>query len=513
MTKGPAGGDLVAGASVALVLIPQSMAYAEIAGVSPIHGVYAAVAAPLAGALVGSSPYLQTGPAPVTSLLTFGALVVLADPFSPEFAVLAGALAILVGLVRLALGLLGGGPIAYLMSTPVVVSFTFAAAVIIIASQVPSLLGVAGHDANPVSGALQALAHPSDWSGVDVAIGLLAFAVMVLGRKLTPLFPGALVVVLGATAWSSWWGYQGNVVGDISVALSAPDLPPVGELGSLLLPAAVIAIVGFAEPAAIARRYAAEDRVPWNPNRELTGQGLANVAAGVVSGYPVGGSFSRTALNRLSGARTRWSGAVTGVVVLAFLPFVDLLAPLPKPALAGIVIAVVASLIDVRTLATYWRWSRPQFAVAMVTLGSTLVLAPRVDRGVLIGIAAATAVHLWREAHVTVGSKLVGDTLHLWPAGVLFFGSAAAMERLVTEQVAAHQEIRRTSIHLGRLGRLDLTGALMLRDVIEDVQATGVRVEVVGGGTRSARLLGRVLASGEVDDGCHPSGGRGVPGM
>jgi SulP family sulfate permease len=496
----PARGDLLAGVSVALVLVPQSIAYAEIAGVDPVHGLYAAVAAPIAGALVGSSPYLQTGPVAVTSLLTFGALSASGDPFTARFALLAGLLAILVGLMRLAIGLVGAGPIAYLMSQPVVVSFTSAAAVLIIASQIPNLLGTEGGAGNPLVTAAEALASPSDWSLAAILIGAGAMAVMLGGRRISGLFPGALVAVAGGTLWSWATGYDGSVVGDIEVAFALQTDLPWAEVPVLLLPALVIAIVGFAEPSAIARRYAAEDRMFWDSNREFMGQGLANFASGVAGGYPVGGSFSRTALNRLGGARTRWSGAFTGLTVAAILPVVVVLAPLPTAVLAGLVIAAVAPLIDVRSPALYWRWSRPQFVVGVVTVVGTLVLAPRVERGVLLGVGAALAVHLWRELNVAVPSELEDDTLHVWPTGVLYFGSAPGVERAVTQLLAQHTELRRIVVHLERLGRVDLTGALMLRDVLDEARAAGAQVELTGAKAHVARLLSRVLEDGPVLD-------------
>jgi SulP family sulfate permease len=496
----PARGDLLAGVSVALVLVPQSIAYAEIAGVDPVHGLYAAVAAPIAGALVGSSPYLQTGPVAVTSLLTFGALSASGDPFTARFALLAGLLAILVGLMRLAIGLVGAGPIAYLMSQPVVVSFTSAAAVLIIASQIPNLLGTEGGAGNPLVTAAEALASPSDWSLAAILLGAGAMAVMLGGRRISGLFPGALVAVAGGTLWSWATGYDGSVVGDIEVAFALQTDLPWAEVPVLLLPALVIAIVGFAEPSAIARRYAAEDRMFWDSNREFMGQGLANFASGVAGGYPVGGSFSRTALNRLGGARTRWSGAFTGLTVAAILPVVVVLAPLPTAVLAGLVIAAVAPLIDVRSPALYWRWSRPQFVVGVVTVVGTLVLAPRVERGVLLGVGAALAVHLWRELNVAVPSELEDDTLHVWPTGVLYFGSAPGVERAVTQLLAQHTELRRIVVHLERLGRVDLTGALMLRDVLDEARAAGAQVELTGAKAHVARLLSRVLEDGPVLD-------------
>jgi sulfate permease, SulP family len=498
----PARGDVLAGISVALVLVPQSMAYAEIAGLQPSHGLYAAAAAPLAGALVGSSPYLQTGPVAVTSLLTFGALSGIADPFTARFALLAGLLAIVVGVIRMGVGLFGGGPIAYLMSQPVVTSFTTAAALLIIGSQVPSLLGVDGVGGSPLVEAVTALGEPQSWRRADIVIGLGAMALMLLGRRISPLFPGALLAVVAATAWSVAvdYGSTGNVVGEINVGLHVPDAMPLSDLGSLLVPGVVIALVGFAEPASIARRYAAQDRSPWDSNREFVGQGLANVAAGVAGGYPVGGSFSRTALNRLGGARSRWSGVFTGLAVLAVLPVADVLQPLPTAVLAGLVIAAAISLVDLRALAMYWRWSRPQFLVALVTVVSTLALAPRVERGVIVGVGTALAVHLWRELMVRVPSRLEGTSLHLWPSGVLYFGSAPGMERTVNELIAAHPQLTRVVVHLGGLGRVDLTGALTLRDLVDEARASGVEVEIRGAAARPARLLTRVLGDDALVD-------------
>lgn len=484
---------MLAGISVALVLVPQALAYAKIAGVDPVYGLYAAVAAPIAGALVGSSPYLQTGPVAVTSLLTYGALSSLGDPFTARFALLAGLLAILVGLIRLGIGIVGAGPIAYLMSQPVVVSFTSAAAILIASSQLPGLLGVEGEGGNPFVSALRALAEPSAWSLPDIVLGVGAIAIMLLGKRLSPLFPSALLAVGVAIAWSWSTGYDGPTVGDIDVRLAIPTDLPLGDLPHLLLPALVIAVVGFAEPAAIARKYAAEDRTFWDSNREFIGQGLANLASGAAGGYPVGGSFSRTALNRLGGARTRWSGAITGLSVAAILPFAFVLAPLPTAVLSGLVIAAVTSLVDLKAPRLYWRWSRPQFVVGVVTALGTLVLAPRVERGVLLGVGTALAVHLWRELKVGVPSRLEADTLHVWPTGVLYFGSAPGVERAVNKLIAEHEEVRRIVVHLDRLGRVDLTGALMLRDVLDEARSGGVEVHVTGAKAHVGRILARVL--------------------
>jgi SulP family sulfate permease len=489
----PARGDLVAAVSVALVLVPQALAYASIAGLDPVYGLYAAVAAPLAGALVGSSPYLATGPVAVTSLLTFGALAPLAEPRSVEFAGLAAVLALIVGLVRVAFGLAGAGPIAYLMSQPVVVSFTSAAALLIIGTQVPALVGVDVDADNPLVGAVRVLADPGEWVLTDLALGVGAFAVLLGGRRAWSLFPGALVAVVGGTTWSRLTDYGGAMVGQVDLELHAPRGFSIGDVLSLVVPGMVIAVVGFAEPASIARKYAALDRHPWDSNREFVGQGLANLASGLVGSFPVGGSFSRTALNRLSGARTRWSGAFTGLVVLLVLPFVELVSDLPTAVLSGLVIGAVVSLVDVRMPLLYWRWSKPQLGVGLVTALGTLALAPRVERGVLLGVAAALAVHVWREMHVAVPACVEEEVLHLRPTGVLYFGSAPAVERTLTTLITEHPDVSTVVLHLDGVGRLDLTGALMLRDILEEAEAAGRTCVIEGAGDHATRLLTRVV--------------------
>ncbi len=493
MPTRPVRGDLVAGISVAMVLIPQALAYASIVGVPPGYGLVAAVAAPIAGALVGSSPYLQTGPVAVTSLLTFGALSAVAEPSTARFVLLAGVLAIVVGLMRIALGLVGAGPIAYLMSQPVVVSFTSASALLIIGTQVPALLGVDVDARNPLVGALHALFAPSLWSWVDLVLGAAALVVMLGGRRVWALFPGALLAVLGAILWSWWSGYDGAVVGEVVFDLHGMSGVAVPDVVALLVPGAVIAVVGFAEPASIARRYAAMDRQPWDSNREFVGQGLANLASGLAGAFPVGGSFSRTSLNRLSGARTRWSGFLTGLTVAALLPLAFVLERLPLAVLAGLVIGAVATLVDIKAPAQYWRWSRPQFAVGVVTVVATLSLAPRIDLAVLLGVGAALAVHLWREMGVVVPADVEADVLHLRPTGVLYFGSAPAVERTLNALIADHPGVARVVVHLDRVGRLDLTGALMLRDILEESRIAGRDLEIRGARAHAANLLTRVV--------------------
>lgn len=490
----PRRGDLLAGFAVALVLIPQSLAYAELAGMPVVNGLYTAVAATLAAGIIGSSPYLQTGPVALTSLLTFGALAPLAQAGSAEFVSYAALLALVVGAVRLLLGALRWGVVAYLMSQPVVASFTVAAALLIVASQIAALVDVDTSSDNPIVAASEAIAQPGNWNPVAILIGLATVAIILLGRKLSALFPGALVAAVAALLLSVSGVIDVTEVGPVPSGLPSltTDLPWTG-LASVIVPGVVIALVGFAEAASIARRYASEDRKLWDPNREFMGQGFANLGAGLFGGYPAGGSFSRSSLNRLSGARTRWSGVLTGVFILAFMPVAAIMSSLPKAALAGLVIAAVLPLIELRPFVEAWRFSRPQFLVALPTFLATLAFAPRVERGVILGVGLSLAVHLWRELRLEVDTWVTGDTLHVQPQGVLYFASAPSLETQVMALVAGNPCIGHVVLHLQRLGRMDLTGALVLRSVMEDMERAHIEVQIEGVQPQAARLVGAVL--------------------
>ncbi len=488
-----AAADLIAGISVALVLIPQSLAYAEIAGVPAYIGLFAAALPPLAAAFLASSPYLQTGPVAMTSLLTFGALAGMAPVGSDAYIGLAALLALIVGIVRIALGWMKAGVVSYLMSQPVLLGFTTAATVLIAASQLPKALGVADGSGSLLGNAWRALIEPSAWHVPAVTLTALTVAVVVGGKRLHPLFPGVLVAVIAGIVWSTLGTYDGSVVGAIPAGIPTPSFDfPWGSAVDLIVPGIIIALVGFAEPSAIARTYATQDRTSWNPNREFVSQGVANLASAISGGFPVGGSFSRSSINKQAGGRTRWSGAVTGVTVLAFLPFAFVVEPLPEAVLGAIVIAGVYRLVRIATMVRLARYSRLQAAVAWSTFALTLLLAPRIDQAVIIGILIGVAVHLWRELSVDIRSWSAEDKVHLQPRGVLYFGSAPVLGDRLNQELATHPEATTLVVELQRLGRIDYTGALALKQAADDATAAGLQVVVAGVPAHSRRTLTRV---------------------
>ncbi|HKJ03773.1 MAG TPA: SulP family inorganic anion transporter, partial [Longimicrobiales bacterium] len=322
--------DLLAGLSVAVILIPQSMAYATLAGM-PIHyGLYAGALPAIAAAFFASSPYLQTGPVATTSLLTFGALAPMAAAGSPEYIKLAALLALVVGCARMAVGLLRAGWLSYLMSRPMLTGFMSGAAILIVASQLPGALGSDAPALGVIGRAGWVLVHPGTWEVTSLILSAGTIVLVVGGRKIHPLMPGVLIAAVFGTLYSTLTGYAGPTVGRVPASLPPFSLNlPWRSMPSLVLPGIVIALVGFSEAASISRVFASEDRERWDANREFLSQGVANLASGFSGGFPVGGSFARSGVAHLAGASSRWTGLVSGVGVLVFLPFVSLLAALP----------------------------------------------------------------------------------------------------------------------------------------------------------------------------------------
>lgn len=490
--------DILAGTSVALVLIPQALAYAQLAGMPAVRGLYASAVPPLASAPFSSSPYLQPGPTAISALLTFGALAPLAAVGSPEYVALGLALAFVVGLVRVLVGVFRLGVVAYILSQPMLLGFVPAAGVLILASQLPVALG-----AEPPSGGVLwkagwTLVHPGDWEAAAIVLSVITATLLVVGPRMHRLVPAVLIAVGFGIAYSEVSSYSGATVGSISAGLPpfSFDLP-WSELPTLLIPGTVIALLGFAEAASIARTYAAVERKAWDPDREFLGQGAANVAAAFSGGFPVGASFSRSALNRLAGARTSFSAIVTGLAVLLFLPFASILSPLPQAILATTVIVAVVGLVKLRPLLRLARLSRPQFVVAGVTFALTLVLSPHVERAVLVGIALSIVLHLWRELQLEVPSWTEAETLHLRPRGVLWFGSAARLEDTFLRLLGEHPDPRSLVVHLDGLGRIDMTGALALRGLLQEARGAGLAVDIVDVRPRWRGLVENVIAKEE----------------
>jgi sulfate permease, SulP family len=395
------GRDLAAGLTLAVMLVPQAMAYASLAGMPPITGLYASVVALFVYAWLGTSSHLSFGPVALVSLLTASALDPLARGETTSYIALAGVLALLVGLFHLLLAVVRAGAVVELISHPVIVGFTAAAGLIIGLSQVRDLTGVDAHRSERfVEGVTVAVtsvraAHPP-----TLAIGLGGIVLLLIGRRTTPKLPMALVVSGGAILLAVTLDLPARgiaVVGDIPVGLPRPTLPTVAwtDLRALLAPAAVIAAISYAESISIGKAIAARSRERLHPGRELAASGVANLAAGLAGGFPVAGSFTRTAVVHDARARTQLAGIVAaGIVILTLVVLTPVLEPLPRAVLAAIVIVAVIGLVDVRAARSTFRVDHADGAVLAITFLATLLLG--VELGLLTGVAVNLTVHVAR---------------------------------------------------------------------------------------------------------------------
>ena len=478
----PSISDVVAGISVALVLIPQSLAYAQIAEMPVVTGLFASALPLIVFAVFASSPYLQTGPVALTSLLTLAALQGAGfDSGDTNYVALGALLALIVGVCRLLLGLARLGWLAYLISEPVRMGFTSGAAIIIISSQLPKALGTseAAPDGSTLGRALWSASHPGSWVTGALILTALTLFVMLGGRRLHRLFPGVAFAVVIGLIYSRFDDGVLTVGEPTPIPEGFPSLSldlPWESAGALLIGGIVIALVGFAEPASIAREFAKADRTVWDANRELAASGLANMTAAISGTFPVGGSFSRSSINRLAGAKSRWSGGVTGVVVLGFLSFASVLDGLPQAVLGAIVIGAVLGLVKPLALVGMWRKSKVEAGLAWITFGATLALAPAVQWAVMLGVALTGLVHLIRPLTLSVAED--GPETTVCPQGLLWLGSYKAFEQQLAEVTADGQSD--VVVDFGPDPDIDQTAEEILAKRREALAADGRSLRVVG---------------------------------
>lgn len=411
--------DLPAGLTLAVMLIPQAMAYASLAGMPPISGLYASMVALIVYAWLGSSSQLSVGTVALDSLLVAAALQPLAGGDPGRYVVLAGALAMMVGVMHLALAAVRAGALVELIGQPVIVGFTAAAGLIIAASQLKDLIGVQVPRADGfVDTVAELLGALGGFQATTLAIGGASLVALLGGRRLAPRFPTTLLVVAAAIGITSVLGLDQRgvaVVGEIPAGLPRPRLPDVGwaDLRSLLPSAAVIAAVGYAESVSIARSIAARSRERLDTNRELVALGTANLSSGVLGGFSVAASFTRSAIVADSGARTQLAGLIAAATVAAtLLVLTPVFEPLPKAVLAAIVLIAVRSLVDLPEVLSTLRVDRTDGLVLLVTFVATLLTG--VALGLLIGVVVNLGVHVargMRPALVEVG-RVEGTQLY-----------------------------------------------------------------------------------------------------
>lgn len=491
--------DAWAGISVALVLIPQAVAYANLAGMPPETGLYAALLPSIVGVLWGSSSLLAVGPVALTSLLTFGTLSALASPGTASWVGLAIWLSLYAGLMQLALGMFRLGRIANLVSQPVMIGFINAAAIIIIVSQLPALVGSGLYSADDIVRATNDIAARPLTALLPATFGCTALLLLLGLKRYCPHLPGVLIVTVLGIAVSIVIGYRelgGPVIGAVHAGLPPLVLPPAIPLASHqeLWPAAlVLALISFTEAMSSCRVLAHKRNERWDENQELIGQGLAKIASSLNSAFPVSGSFSRSALNLYAGATSAWSTLVTAICVLLSLLFLtDLIAFLPRAVLAAVVMVPVLSLIDVAAFRRVWKLSRLDGFIAMVTFLVTLFSIPRLHWGVVAGVGLTMAAYLYRRIEpriVEVGlhpdgtlrdrsrfdlPPLAPDLLAVRLDAALNFLTAASLERFINDRCRQHAQIRRVLLCCSGINDIDSTGTDCLERLLSTLRSDGI---------------------------------------
>ena len=497
-------GDLSAGLTVGVMLIPQGMAYALIAGLPPIYGLYASLVPLVIYALFGTSRQLAVGPVAMVSLLVAAAVGPIAGGDTQLYIGLALLLSLMVGLLQFGLGLARFGFLVNFLSHPVLAGFTSAAALIIGLSQLKHLLGISIERSHYI--------HEILWTAVQkagavdpmtLALGLGSIALLVGLQWWKKSFPGALAAVVVTTL--ATWGFGLHemgvaIVGSVPSGLPAPTMPPMdaGAVGNLVPSALAIGLVGFMESIAVAKVYAARHRYEVDANKELVGLGLANVAGAFFSAYPTTGGFSRTAVNDQAGAQTNLAAIFSaGIIALTLLFLTPLFYFLPKAVLAAIVMVAVFGLIEWEEVVHLWHVDRTDLALMGVTFTATLGLG--IEQGILTGVIVSLIAVIYQtsQPHTAIMGRLTDTSTYrnlrrnpeaLTKSHVvvvrmdanLYFANASAFKDLVLEADVKSPALQTIVIDMYPVNRIDSTGVEALEEVIETCRRHGVTVLLAG---------------------------------
>ncbi|QDL90847.1 sulfate permease [Paroceanicella profunda] len=507
------GADLVAALIVTVMLIPQSFAYALLAGLPPVLGLYASMAPLVLYALFGTSRTLAVGPVAISSLMSAAACGALFAQGTPEFAGAAVALAALSGGMLVVMGLLRLGFLANFLSHPVISGFITASALLIAAGQLRHLLGVQAGGATAPELVPALLSALPGTNAQALTLGLAAIGFLVWARRgMAPALrriglPERLaatlartgpVIAVALTTLATWaLGLDIAVVGDVPRGLPVLALPPLdpGLLAQIAVPALLISVVGYVENVSIAQTLAARRRERIDPDQELIALGAANLGAAVSGAFPVSGGFSRSVVNFDAGARTPAAGLFTAAgMALATLFLTPLIRYLPQATLAATIVVAVLGLVDVRALVRVWRWSRADFIAQAGTI--LVTLGAGVERGLICGVGLSVALQLWRSSrpHVAVVGQVPGcehfrnvarhevvtapHVLSLRVDESLSFPNARFLEDYVYDAVAADPRIRHVVLVCAAVNAVDASALESLEAINHRLQDAGVTLHL-----------------------------------
>lgn len=509
-------GDLTAGMVVTVMLIPQSLAYAMLAGLPPEVGLYASVLPLFAYALFGSSMALAVGPVAVASLMTASALSPLAAQGSPEYLAMAILLALLSGMILFVAGLLRMGFLAHFLSHPVISGFISGSAVLITVGQLKYLLGMPLPSGSIVKILSAIPQQGSQMNTTTATIGMTAlvfllFSRLYLGKLLkqigmapktsdliTKLAP--MAAVIASTAVVAHYGLDQSaavsIVGQVPAGLPALVLPALEwhAMAVLLLPAALISLVGFVESVSVAQSLAFKRGQRIDPNRELLGIGAANIASALSGGYPVTGGFARSVVNFSAGAQTPAAGVISAVLMAVVIAsFTGGFHYLPHAVLAATIIVAVTALIDVGTLVEAWHYDKADALSLLLTFFGVILLG--VEEGILLGVVLSLAVLVWRSSHphMAVVGRVPGTEhfrnvdrhqVETLPGLValridesLYFANAQALESRIEALLRTHPGTRCILLILSAVNQLDSTALGILTELEKSLASRNISLQ------------------------------------
>ena len=514
--RGQFTGDLVAAVIVTIMLIPQSLAYALLAGMPPEAGIYASIAPIVLYAIFGTSRALAVGPVAVVSLMTAAAVGNIAEAGTAGYVTAALTLAFLSGAMLLALGLFRLGFLANFLSHPVIAGFITASGILIAASQLRHILGVEGEGHTLVEILASLWAHLGEVNPITLLLGVTATAFLFWVRGgLKPLLlriglgsrmadigakTGPVLAIVGTTlaVWAFDLGSRGvAIVGDVPQSLPPLTLPSFSPdlLSQLFIPALLISIIGFVESISVAQTLAAKKRQRIDPDQELIGLGSANLGAAFTGGFPVTGGFSRSMVNFDAGAETPAAGAFTAVgLALAALFLTPLIYFLPKATLAATIIVAVLSLVDFSILKRAWAFSHADFAAVSVTILLTLVFG--VEAGVSAGVITSILVHLYKTSrpHMAVVGRVPGTehfrnvlrhevetqphVLSLRVDESLYFPNARFLEDQLARHAAEKPELTDVVLMFPAVNEIDLSALESLEAINTRLRDADIRLHL-----------------------------------
>jgi len=508
--------DGLAALIVTLMLIPQSLAYAMLAGLPPEVGLYASVAPLLLYAVFGTSRVLAVGPVAVISLMTAAAIGEHAVAGTPQYWAVAITLAFLSGLMLLAMGLLRLGFLANFLSHPVISGFISASALLIAASQLKALMGVQAEGHNLVDLMLSLLSRLEQVHLPTLAIGATTVAFLFWVRSgLKPLLqrlgmrpraadmvaktgPVAAIVVTTLLTWALDWQALGvKVVGAVPQGLP-PFTLPLWDLGlwqQLLVPALLISVVGFVESVSVGQTLAARRRQRIEPDQELVALGSSNLSAAFTGGFPVTGGFSRSVVNFDAGAQTPAAGVFTAIgITLATLFLTPALYFLPQATLAATIVVAVLSLVDFGILRKTWNFARSDFVAVVATLAATLTVG--VETGLVVGVAVSLALHLFRSSRPHMAEVgLVAGTEHfrnvqrhdvlvsprvlsLRVDESLYFANSRSLEDRINDAVALRPALQHVVLLCSAINDIDASALESLEAIDQRLRDAGLRLHL-----------------------------------